>query len=101
MAFGDSEPGDLEDLCRCGWCEECVRYGVEAQMAEHDDCPECDCRMDDCPVCNTTCHYCDGEGYGTVGVEFPCDDPLWEAEGTFKRCPCCHGSGKAEDCTFW
>lgn len=62
---------------------------------------DCGCQMDDCPQCNRLCHYCDCEGYGTVGIEFPCDDPLWEAEGTFKRCPCCHGSGKAEDCTFW
>jgi hypothetical protein len=53
MVFGDSDPGDLEDLCRCGWCEECVRHGIEAQMAEFDDddpvrlCPGCGQEMYD------------------------------------------------------
>lgn len=74
-------------------------YHDDGDQAEGE--PDCGCQMHDCPQCNTLCHYCDGDGYGTVGIEFPCDDPLWEAEGTFKKCPCCHGSGKAKDCTFW
>ena len=48
------------------------------------------------------CHYCDGDGWGIVGVDWDSKDPLWgPRDGDIEECPCCHGSGKAEDCTFW
>lgn len=48
------------------------------------------------------CHYCGGEGWGVVGCDWDCDDPInGPYDGEIERCPCCHGSGKAEDCTFW
>jgi DnaJ-class molecular chaperone len=49
-----------------------------------------------------TCHYCDGDGWGLVGVDWDSDDPInGPYDGQSQRCPCCHGSGKAEDETFW
>jgi len=69
---------------------------------EYDDEPDCMCMDDECPICKTTCHYCGGEGYGVVGCDWDSDDPInGPYEGEVQKCPCCHGSGKAEDCTFW
>jgi hypothetical protein len=62
-------------------------------MQTHDDFD------DDEPA---TCHYCDGEGYGIVGTDWDSDDPInGPYDGDIQRCPCCHGSGEAKDCTFW
>lgn len=48
------------------------------------------------------CHYCHGEGYGIVGLDWDCADGInGPYNGEIEKCPCCHGSGKAEDCTFW
>lgn len=48
------------------------------------------------------CHYCGGDGYGIVGCDWDSDDYInGPYDGEVQRCPCCHGSGKAEDCTFW
>lgn len=48
------------------------------------------------------CHYCGGEGWGLVGTDWDSDDPInGPYDGESQECPCCHGSGKAEDCTFW
>ncbi len=48
------------------------------------------------------CHYCGGEGYGIVGTDWDSDDPInGPYDGEIEECPCCNGSGKAEDCTFW
>lgn len=48
------------------------------------------------------CHYCGGEGWGIVGCDWSSDDPInGPYDGEIEDCPCCHGSGKAEDCTFW
>lgn len=68
---------------------------------EADDYPECGCQMDDCLICNTSCHYCGGEGWGIRGHDWPNDDPINDPDGETERCPCCHGSGQAKDCTFW
>lgn len=68
----------------------------------YDDEPDCMCGMDDCPICDTTCHYCGGEGWGIVGCDWDSDDPInGPYDGETQKCPCCHGSGKAKDCTFW
>lgn len=49
-----------------------------------------------------SCHYCHGEGYGVVGTDWDSDDPInGPYDGEIEKCPCCHGSGKAGDCTFW
>ena len=49
-----------------------------------------------------TCHYCDGDGWGIVGTDWDSDDPInGPYDGKVQQCPCCHGSGKAEDATFW
>lgn len=48
------------------------------------------------------CHYCCGEGWGIIGDDWDSDDPInGPYPGESQRCPCCGGSGKAEDCTFW
>lgn len=53
-------------------------------------------------VGNNDCHYCGGDGYGIVGLDWDCDDGVnGPYDGEVEECPCCHGSGKAEDCTFW
>jgi hypothetical protein len=66
-----------------------------------DDYDGCMCGDEDCPQCNPDCHYCDGDGWGIEGDTWDCHDPLWTPPGTLVRCPCCHGSGRAKDCTFW
>ena len=48
------------------------------------------------------CWYCRGEGWGIVGTDWDSDDPInGPYPGEIEKCPCCHGSGNAEDCTFW
>lgn len=62
---------------------------------------ECGCGQDGCPVCDTSCWYCGGEGWKLVGYD---EDEDWERGwmmGDTIKCPNCHGSGKAKDCTFW
>lgn len=49
-----------------------------------------------------SCWYCGGEGYGIVGNDWDSDDPInGPYDGEIERCPCCGGTGQAEDCTFW
>ena len=68
-----------------------------------DEEPECcDCGDDDCPECGGNCWYCHGEGWGVVGDDWDCTDGVnGPYPGETEKCPCCHGSGKAKDCTFW
>ena len=48
------------------------------------------------------CHYCCGEGWGIVGTDWDSDDAInGPYDGETQRCPCCGGSGLAEDCIFW
>lgn len=48
------------------------------------------------------CWYCRGEGWGVIGDDWDCDDAInGPYDGEVQRCPCCHGTGKAKDCTFW
>ncbi len=48
------------------------------------------------------CYYCGVEGWGVVGCDWDSRDPInGPYDGEIERCPCCGGSGKAEDCTFW
>ena len=48
------------------------------------------------------CWQCGGDGWGIVGVDWDSDDPInGPYNGEIERCPCCGGSGKAEDCTYW
>ncbi len=44
------------------------------------------------------CPNCGGEGW-VMGDDL--DDPLWYDPDAAYKCPCCHGSGDAKDCTFW
>jgi hypothetical protein len=68
---------------------------------EDIDEPYCDCGDPDCPDCGD-CHYCGGDGWGIVGTDWDTDDAInGPYDGEVQRCPCCHGSGKAKDCTFW
>jgi len=49
-----------------------------------------------------SCWHCDGEGWGVIGDDWDSSDPInGPYPGEIERCPCCRGSGKAEDCTFW
>ena len=70
---------------------------------DDDDEPEfCDCGDDDCPECSGSCHYCHGEGWGVIGCDWDSDDAInGPYPGQIQKCPCCHGTGKAKDCTFW
>ena len=77
------------------------------------NCPECGLGSDTACGCDVIdshedpdndpgCHYCGGEGYGHVGTDWDCDDPInGPYDGEFMACPCCGGSGSADDCTFW
>lgn len=48
------------------------------------------------------CHFCDGDGWGIVGLNWDCDDPVnGPYDGEIEACPCCGGSGKEQDATFW
>lgn len=48
------------------------------------------------------CWHCGGEGWGIVGDDWDSDDPInGPYDGEVERCPCCHGTGNAKDCTFW
>lgn len=71
-------------------------------MDEFDDEPDCMCGDQECPQCNPSCWQCGGDGWGVLGDDFSNTDPLWDGpDGQIVKCPCCHGSGKAEDCTYW
>ena len=63
--------------------------GGPVTMDAHDDEPE-------------FCWQCDGDGWGIVGVDWDPDDYInGPYVGEIERCPCCGGSGKAEDCKYW
>lgn len=48
------------------------------------------------------CSYCGGEGWGIVGTDWDSDDPInGPYNGEIEVCPNCHGSGDAQDMTFW
>jgi hypothetical protein len=48
------------------------------------------------------CWYCGGEGWGIIGTDWDADDPInGPYDGAVEKCPCCKGSGRAKDCTFW
>ncbi len=48
------------------------------------------------------CHYCHGDGCGIVGLDWDCADAVnGPYDGDFETCPCCGGSGKEENATFW
>ena len=47
------------------------------------------------------CHYCHGECYGIRGHDWENEDSINDPDGEIERCPCCNGTGKAEDCMFW
>ena len=68
---------------------------------DEDEFYRCGCNDEDCPECNPDCHHCGGEGYGAYGDTWDNPDPLWYRDGEIIKCPCCGGSGKAKDCTFW
>jgi len=64
--------------------------------------PGCTCGELGCIHCAIHCHYCDGNGYGIVGVDWDCDDGVnGPFDGAIQKCPCCRGSGLEKDCTFW
>ena len=71
---------------------------MSAQLEEYDGCM---CGDEGCPECDRDCSYCDGDGWGIEGDTWDCLDPLWDAPGTVRKCPNCHGSGRAIDMTFW
>ena len=48
------------------------------------------------------CSYCGGEGWGIVGADWDTDDAInGPFNGEIEQCPNCHGSGNADDMTFW
>lgn len=68
-------------------------------MSDPDDDAIGDRDWDDMP---RACWRCHGEGYGVVGDDWDCDDPVnGPYDGEVERCDCCHGTGNAEDCTYW
>lgn len=49
-----------------------------------------------------SCWQCGGEGSVMWGVDISINDPFWDpGEGEVSACPCCLGSGKADDCMYW
>jgi hypothetical protein len=48
------------------------------------------------------CHFCDGDGWGIVGVNWDCEDPInGPYDGETEPCPCCGGTGLEDDAIFW
>ena len=48
------------------------------------------------------CYYCDGDGWGIVGVDWDSDDCInGPYDGDIERCPCCGGTGRGRDESFW
>lgn len=69
---------------------------------EDENEPDCMCGDDDCPMCNKDCWQCHGEGAVVIGGDWDSDDPVnGPYPGQIQRCPCCCGTGKAKDCTYW
>jgi hypothetical protein len=67
-----------------------------------DECDYQEIEYDDDGNPTHECYYCRGEGWGVVGCDWDSDDPInGPYDGDVQRCPCCHGSGLAKDCTFW
>ena len=85
----------------CGYnevCQVCKSVTDIDLDDEYDDYQDCD--IDNSQ--RTRCYYCNGEGYGIVGTDWESDDPInGPYDGETTKCPCCHGTGKAEDETFW
>lgn len=53
----------------------------------------------DMPV---ACWQCDGQGWGIIGCDWDTRDAVnGPYDGEVEDCPCCGGSGEAEDCTYW
>ena len=70
--------GEPRDFCQCQWDE------------------------DDYDPDSNFCHQCRGDGWVTVGLDIDCDDGMnGPFDGETIKCPCCGGSGKASDCTYW
>ncbi len=89
----ESQPGWM--ICRCVICGT-----VTDQDFDEDDYDYGDGSQDD--PHRKTCWVCHGEAYGIVGTDFDSDDPInGPYPGEITKCPCCHGSGKAEDETYW
>lgn len=62
---------------------------------------EDDCDYEFCETDWQLCHYCGGLGWGIVGCDWDSNDAInGPYPGEVQKCPCCGGSGKAEDCTF-
>lgn len=58
--------------------------------------------FDDTDLDNDFCWQCNGNGWGIVGLDWDCDDPInGPYDGEIEKCPCCRGSGRAEDCWYW
>ena len=73
--------------------------GGTVTLDEHPDQAQDDCDYDGE---DQLCHQCGGDGWGIVGVDWDSDDPInGPYVGEIEPCPCCGGSGKAEDCTYW
>ena len=48
------------------------------------------------------CWQCEGKGWGIIGVNWDCDDSVnGPYDSELEKCPCCSGSGDADDCTYW
>lgn len=57
---------------------------------------------DDFDYQDNLCPYCNGDGWGLVGVDWDCEDGInGPFDGESQQCPWCHGSGKANDVDVW
>lgn len=51
---------------------------------------------------DANCWQCGGEGSVMWGCDIDIGDPFWDpGEGEVTPCPCCRGSGNADDCLYW
>lgn len=89
--------------------KEAFHYGVHDATGKFWDdlCNDCfdllGCSCPDYPdEDDDSCHYCGGDGWGIVGLDWDCEDGVnGPYNGEIGECPNCHGSGKAKDMTFW
>lgn len=85
-------------------------HGCGTARLSSNECEVCGTLLcNKCRICqdcygsgHDKCTYCDGEGWGIVGLDWDSDDPInGPYVGETERCPNCRGSGLAKDMTFW
>lgn len=94
-------PYGVHDAQGCFWNDLCNACFDSLGCSYGDD-PSTSSGYDIGDDASDLCHYCDGDGWGIVGLDWDCQDGVnGPYNGEIERCSCCGGSGKEKDATFW